>query len=217
HRYCEVGETVDFGATVTDADGDPTTSEWSFGDGGEETGTTASHAWTMPGDYAVEFEVTDGMHETTAIVDVTVAKPLVVLKVKGGVSFKKELKDKLKLKATLDLPADFVPEGQMLTVAVGDVESMFLLDAKGKGKSIAGSVKLKYSKKAGTWVVSAKLKKGEFAETWADHGVVNETVKAVALSLPARVRVGESTFIVDAPALYTGKEGKSGKFKTPRR
>ena len=47
-------------AESTDADGDPLTYAWDFGDGTSDTGPTVTHAYTSPGRYVVRLTVWDG-------------------------------------------------------------------------------------------------------------------------------------------------------------
>jgi cytochrome c len=51
---------VNFTAAATDADGDPLTYAWDFGDGATGTGATASHPYTAAGAYNAKVTVTDG-------------------------------------------------------------------------------------------------------------------------------------------------------------
>ncbi|HEY1118067.1 MAG TPA: PKD domain-containing protein [Acidimicrobiales bacterium] len=69
----------------TDADGDPLTSTWTFGDGGTATGATVSHTYAAAGTYEVTLTVSDGTSSSTASTVVTVAPaPTRPTKSKGG-------------------------------------------------------------------------------------------------------------------------------------
>jgi PKD repeat protein len=54
------GTSVSFSATGTDADGDPLTYAWDFGDGGTATGANASHTYASTGTYSARVTVSDG-------------------------------------------------------------------------------------------------------------------------------------------------------------
>jgi hypothetical protein len=208
-----VGEEVEFSATAHDDDDDPLTWFWRFGDGDEGNTPTVKHTYQAAGDYTVELDVSDGWSLAKGTLDIVVAMPLGIAKFKGKLNFKKANKDSFLMKGELDLPEDFELEGTVLAIDVGGVETMFALDRKGKAKSDAGTVKLKYRKKSGTWLYQLRLKKGAFAATWEDDGLVNDTVKAVPVTLESRIKVGDTTYYRVAELTYTGKEGKSGKFK----
>ncbi|HEY7455403.1 MAG TPA: PKD domain-containing protein [Thermoleophilaceae bacterium] len=69
-----VGQTVDFGGSGNDPDGDPITYEWSFGDGGTATGQAAAHAYGSAGSKTVTLTVRDnhggtGTRQETVIVN----------------------------------------------------------------------------------------------------------------------------------------------------
>lgn len=55
----KVGETIYFTSTST-TNGTPLTYSWDFGDGHIATGQTTSHAFTVPGEYAVTLTTADG-------------------------------------------------------------------------------------------------------------------------------------------------------------
>jgi chitodextrinase len=207
------GNEIAFAVAASDDDGDTLTYVWSFGDGDTGTGAAVKHTYANSGDYTVTVDVTDGFATTRGTVQVEVAKPLALTKLRGGVNFRKAGRDKLDLKCDLDLPADFDPEGKVLAVDVGGVELSLILDRKGKARSIAGSAKLKFKKKLGRWSLAVKLKKGTFADRWQDDGVVDGTLKAVPISFDCRIRVEDRPFHARGTVAYTGKAGKAGKFK----
>jgi PKD repeat protein len=64
----EVGQTVNFSASVTDPDaGDTHMFAWDFGDGTNGTGRTPSHAYTSRGTKTVRLTVTDSGGESTTV------------------------------------------------------------------------------------------------------------------------------------------------------
>jgi len=134
-------------------------------------------------------------------------------KFSGKLNFKKPQKDSFLFKGTLVLSADFEPEGATLTIAAGGVEKAYTLDAKGKAKTLTGKVKLKYSKKKGTWKIQVKEKSGDFAAAWADEGVVNETVKDVPVTFVTTITVGLDVCECETDHFYKGKLDKAGKVK----
>ena len=67
-----VGAVVNFSAAATDADGDPLTFAWDFGDGGNASGSTATHAYAAAGTFSATVTVSDGKggvaHSAVAVV-----------------------------------------------------------------------------------------------------------------------------------------------------
>jgi PKD repeat protein len=209
----EIGETVTFGGGATDANGDPVTYAWEFGDGSNGTGLPATHAFTAAGDYTATLTATDGQDPTSATVDLVVAKSIDIGKVTGKLNFKKASKDALVLKGEIALPGTFAAAGKELRVDFGGLVTVFQLDAKGKAKNDAGKARLKFKKKTGLWTYQVALKKGDFAAAWADEGLTDETVSGKAVSVKTILTVDGVPFIRTASFTYKGKAGKSGKLK----
>ncbi len=63
------GQTVSF---VSRSTNDPTSVQWSFGDGAEATGTRAQHSWTRPGTYRVTLTVANDAGRDSTSVQVVV-------------------------------------------------------------------------------------------------------------------------------------------------
>jgi PKD repeat protein len=206
----QIGEDVVFGVAATDEDGDPLTFSWDFGDGSTGTGASPAHQYAAAGMYTVTVTVSDGLEDAIETVDLIVANSLPITKLKGKLDFKKPDRDGFLLKGDLELPQEFVPDGVGFQVDVGGAPAEFTLDAKGKAKTETGVVKLKYSKKKGLWSFRVKLKKSDFADAWADEGLVNET-KTDPVDIRSTVTVGDETFIETETYTYKGKAGKSGK------
>ena len=69
----KAGESVTFSAVgSSDPDADPMTFSWTFGDGNLGSGLTTSHTYAQPGEYSVKLAVSDGTHEVTTSMTVTV-------------------------------------------------------------------------------------------------------------------------------------------------
>jgi len=60
------GEPIAFDATVSDADGSVTSTQWQLGDGTTAAGTSTVHSYSSTGYYTVEFTATDEDGATTA-------------------------------------------------------------------------------------------------------------------------------------------------------
>ena len=133
-------------------------------------------------------------------------------------NFRKELKDSIQLKLKQwVLPGDFVAAGAELSVNVGGSVVAGTLDAKGKFKSAdkRDKLKLKQRKKDGTWTLSVKRKKGDFAAALLDEGLRDEDnakpgkVVRVTVSIDA----GGSTYARFVELSYRSKLGKTGSAK----
>ncbi len=65
------GAPVAFSAGASDANQDPITTTWSFGDGATGIGTSTSHAYATPGTYTVTATVSDGLAQAQSTTMVT--------------------------------------------------------------------------------------------------------------------------------------------------
>jgi hypothetical protein len=150
-----------------------------------------------------------------------VCNPPGVSKLAIKLNFAKPARDGIGLKGTLAVPAGFAVAGATLEVSIGGLVKAFTLDAKGKAKVGTDHAKLFVKAKKG--VVAAQdaklninLTKGSFAAAFADEGLVNATVTAVAVSVPVEIQLNGTMYAKTQPQLYSAKTGKSGSTKDPR-
>ncbi|MHC4859242.1 MAG: hypothetical protein ACYTDY_04020, partial [Planctomycetota bacterium] len=111
------------------------------------------------------------------------------------------------------LPTAFKPEGKDLDLDIGGVTGVFPLDAKGKAKTERGKVKLKLKKSTGRWSLNVKMKRGSFAASLADEGMVNEDKKDEPVEIRHVLLVGTNAFVLTTKHDYKAKAGKRGKAK----
>ncbi|MGI9432618.1 MAG: myxococcus cysteine-rich repeat containing protein [Myxococcota bacterium] len=139
------------------------------------------------------------------------------LSAKVGLQFAKPAKDKLQLKGKrLALPAGLTFPAA-IQLDLGGVVLDAALDEKGRYKSTDGrdKVKLKQSKKDGSWKLSAKRKKTDLGDALADEGLVDEDnpKPGKPATLGLCLAAGGQNHGIDLPVLYRSKLGKSGKAK----
>ena len=112
----------------------------------------------------------------------------------------------------LDLPPTFVASNQVVVINVGGAQTSFTLDAKGRGVNGFGNCRLAYNKKLGLWQLTVKLGRVAWRETWANHGLTNETVQR-GVTLPVTILLDAAVpeaFTTDKALLYRATAGKSG-------
>ena len=72
----QVGATVSFSVAASDADGDPLTYAWNFGDGSFGSGALTEHVYTSPGTFTTQVNVTDPAGAGAVSSAVVVVSPL---------------------------------------------------------------------------------------------------------------------------------------------
>lgn len=156
---------------------------------------------------------------------------MTISKLQGSVRFDGGGKDTLAIAGVIpSLPALFEPGGLAIVFNVGGALRAITLDAKGRGKSADGSAQLtlkpsvrnKTTKKVeflgGPVAFKASLKKGDWKSVWTDDGI-NPDADAKNANLPMTVDVTLNgvVYTETVTGLYSGKAGKSGKFKFSRK
>ena len=214
------GETNTFLVTATDADSDPLTYQWVFGDGASTNTAidTVDHVATnVCGPYHASVTVSDGQNSTNSQLTVVVACQMQITKMQAKLNFKKSDADACSLTATnLDLPTGFTLAGKSVTLGIGGAQVSFTFDSKGhQVKNTQGTCKLSFDKKTSTWTMKANLKKTDFQSAWVDEGLVNADVPkpGTTVTLAVVVLVDNEAFMADKSLLYTAKAGNSGAAK----
>ena len=130
-------------------------------------------------------------------------------------NFKKPSADKFNLRADVDLPSGFSPEGKSVTVDVGGAQVSFTLNAKGRGTNALGNCKLSFNAKTNIWTLKVNQHKGSWHTPWDAAGLANLDVPkpGTPVTITVVALIDNEGFAVDAPLTYTAKAGKSGVAK----
>jgi hypothetical protein len=147
-----------------------------------------------------------------------VCNPPGVSKLGITLNFAKPSFDSITFRGTLAVPAGFSAAGATLEVSIGGVVKTFTLDAKGKAKVGNDRAQLTVKRKKGVVLaqdakLSVRLAKGSFASSLADEGLVNATVKDLAVTMPVEIELNDTMYASAQPQKYTAKAGKTGKTK----
>jgi hypothetical protein len=116
----------------------------------------------------------------------------------------------------ISLPEGFDPAGRQVEVDIGGVKQVLELDARGRGRSGTASFLVKTrSKRRGLFKV--RLRRGDYAASWADEGVADRDISRASIRIPVRLVVDGSPYAGEIVGVYTAKAGKGGIAKTSRR
>ncbi|MGA2221273.1 MAG: S8 family serine peptidase [Verrucomicrobiia bacterium] len=210
------GTNLAFLVTATDADGDPLTYQWAFGDG---TGSTEWMPWhtyetNTCGTYTATVVVADGvMPSPTGTLHVAVACQLNITHMQLKPNFARRNADSCTLRATFVPGADFGSAGQPVTVDIGDGLVNFVLNKAGHGAGTNGTCTVSYNKGRG-WTIAFALKAGAWHQAWTGYDLLDATIKkGVKVQVPVIVVIGNDAYAADQPLTYTATAGKSGTAK----
>jgi uncharacterized repeat protein (TIGR03803 family) len=211
----QAGELLGFTVGGADADGNPLSCAWNFGDGSTSTDCNPTHSFTNCGAYPVSVAISDGIATTTTTTSVSVACAMSVTNFQAKLNFAKPNLDSCRFKATPQPGNCTNLTGVVATLDVGGVQVTFALDVKGRGVSTNGSCRLSYKKKTGECAFSASLNHGSWQSAWAGYGLVNTNYAkpGVAVTLPVTLVIGDEAFMAEKPLHYTATAGKSGLAK----
>jgi sugar lactone lactonase YvrE len=127
-------------------------------------------------------------------------------------------KDAIGVAGTLAVPASFNPNGAKVYVNVGEVITVFTLNAKGAGTSSLGGFRMNIKAKKG--VVAAQTSKfrlllrGNFAAALAvSSGLTNDNASKVPKTVVVTILFDNAALQKDQTVSYSAKAGKSGLAK----
>jgi|GEM_PF-648528 len=135
---------------------------------------------------------------------------------KVGLNFAESDHDMLKLDLVVPVPPDFDPEGQAVTVTVGDVVKDFTLDAAGKAQVDGDQVKLlPVGGEDGYRRLRLTCAQGDFASDFDAYGLSDETTPSggITAAVPVTVDLAGATTSREFVAIYKGLEEATGKAK----
>src|SRR5579862_2649769 len=119
------GVPVTFNAVATDADGNPLSYFWVWGDGTFGSGASVTKTFAAAGTYLVTLVVSNGAASVSSSISVTVSGAngaATVDKFKVAFNFVKSSGDSINISGRIALPAAFVPVGKAVRVIVGDLD-----------------------------------------------------------------------------------------------
>lgn len=208
-----VGAPVDFAVAANAAEGGNVLVRWDFGDGLHADGATARHVYAAAGSYTVRVTLRAGGAALERTLSVAVADggaaraPMAVDKLMAKLDFRRDGNDQLSLKARVELPQGFEPEGAVVALGAGSFEGEFVLDAKGRAK-LPGLGGCKIDTRKGRVVLG--LKRQRLAQALRDAGLpVGDAAHADA-TLYVTLGIGEAAYGASVQVRYSAKAGKGG-------
>jgi WD40 repeat protein len=223
-----IGKAIPLTVRVSDDEGDPIDVIWSFGDGSTATGLDVTHTWTERGVFLVSVTANDGATSVVRTRKVTVGNPKRMRpRAKLRFDFEHESSDRLdlRLKAPLDLPADWRPDGSVLEVVFvsstmyGDelvVGTTVTLDAVGRAETADEAARLMRISGSDLWRLDLALRRQDF-ETGGvpvEDGEWNQDAKNETVPVTIRVRLdGEVVWLTSTDLRYSATLDRRGKLR----
>lgn len=208
------GEVIGFSMGSYDADGNPLSCLWNFGDGASSANCSPSHVFSNCGPHQVSATINDGFASVTTGLTVVVTCPLDISSLKLKANFKKVGSDTCAIKGTLtDLPTGFSVTNATVALDVGDAVVDFQLNAKGRGHSTNGTFKLTYNKRTKIWAITGNLK-GDLKGPWANYRITSEATTSTNMTFPVLLMLQSGTVEASDAALLLNYRNKSGTLGT---
>ncbi len=216
------GETNTFMVDAVDADGDPLSYQWSFGDGsfsGTSPTNLATHAYNADdcGPYAAYVTVTDGQTSINSNLTVAVACQLNITRLRLKLNFARTNADSCTVKGVIEPPAaNYTFSHKQATLDIGGAEVSFNLDGKGNGRAGSSTFKPSYSRSHTNWTFSATLRSGSWQTPWAEYGMIDSNVPKPGIlvtNLPVIFILDTEAFVGTTNLYYTATHKKSGAAK----
>jgi PKD repeat protein len=220
----DVGQSVAFSATATDADGDPLTYQWDFGDGSTASGSNTTHTYTNVGTFTVQLTISDGQNQIGSSAQVLIqiggngnALPMKLSALSIKLNFATSARDEAKFSGLITLPTSLVLSGISAQVTVGNFSAPLAIKSSGKGANGTAVLTLSGKSKhnafaAGPAKFAISIKGANIAPEVATFGLTNSTIKrpGTRLQLPLGLLLDGNTFATTATVLYSAVAGKSG-------
>jgi hypothetical protein len=215
------GVAVQFSVDASDADGDPLSYAWDFGNGITSTDATPTMTFTS-GVYAVTLELRDGhgvpVTRQRLVRVFATEQALDVQRCTVSMNFTRANSDSISVRGAL--PGDPLPAfGGAVYINVGGFESTLQIDDRGRAMSDDKTVKFKLSKRArnGAATFSFSVRHADLRTALSDEGLTG-AIDAKKQARMLRVEVGTATgyFTTSLTLEYTAKAGKRGRAKSRR-
>ncbi len=205
-----VNTTVAFSVAASDADNNPLTYSWNFGDGASGSGASPSHVYTSSGSYTASVTVTDGKGgSTSGSVTVTVSSANSVstaVKKAFTLNFARG-NDTLDLAIYNSAFSGWVANGETIRVVVGtetlDAGVFFRNKASGANGTFT------FNTRSGTIeYISRSL---SLQNAVAPYGAVNANISGKTIHIPMFFSVGGQSYGNTYAFTYSATQGRSGK------
>ena len=206
-------DTIGFTVAATDPNSTNLFFIWDFGDGSAGTGPATTHNYPFPGNYTVTVTVSDFVIGITSNANVTVnpagVGTLSIDKLQLAFNFASTGKDSFQFQGHVNPAPNIAGLPIAGILGIGDVQTPFVLDPRGRGKVPGGTVMLNMQK--GTF--TASVRNGDFSALLAKDGIVNADVPSVRVVIPVMLVLNGVAYSKNATLTYTAKQDRSGKAK----
>lgn len=212
------GDTIGFAVGALSTNGYSVSCLWDFGDGDTNADCNPSRVFTNCGAYPVSVTLTDDVASVTTGLTVAVACPMDISRLKLQAKFTRVGADTCIIKGTLPgLPAGSSLANAAVTLAIGDAQADFQLNARARRANRHGNIKFSFNRKTATWTFTGKLK-GDMRDSWAKYGITSAIALNTEVTLPVLLLLQSDaveSFEVEPLLNYSNKSGTSGRATYP--